>query len=79
VAAIRSTPTNVDSTLQTENIVFQNPATDEFTGRAGVLDFLRAYNLTVERAREVSNYMPVWAEFSIFEGGERGRAEAGPS
>ncbi len=77
VAAIRSIPTNVDSTLQTENIVFQNPATDEFTGRAGVFDFLRAYNLTVERAREVSNYMPVWAEFSIFEGGERGRADAG--
>jgi hypothetical protein len=81
VAAIRGTPTDVDGTTQTENIVFRATATDEFTGAAGVSDFLRAYNLSSQRAHEVSAYMPVWAEFSILEGGEQGRlaSEATPN
>ncbi len=73
VRAIRSVPTNVEATDQTENILFQRIATDEFTGRSGVFDFLRQYNLSVERAREISDFLPVWAEFAIVEGGDRGR------
>lgn len=73
VPAIRGTPTNLLGTSQTENILFRSPATDEFTGRSGVFHFLRAFNLTRDQALEVSDYLPVWAEFSIFEGGQRGR------
>lgn len=73
VATIRGVPTNLNGTEQTENIVFQTPATDEFTGRTGVFNFLRAFNLNTEQASLVSDYMPVWAEFSIYEGGQKGR------
>ena len=54
--------------MQRDNIVFDSLATVEFTGRSGVVDFLRALNLTVEQAREISDHLPVWAEFSVYEG-----------
>lgn len=73
VATIRGVPTNLNGTEQTENILFQTPATDEFTGRTGVFNFLRAFNMNSEQASQVSDYLPVWAEFSIYEGGQKGR------
>ena len=73
VTAIAETPTTTDGTNQCDNIVFQLPATEEFTGRSGVFDFMREYNLPLERAMEVSDHLPVWAEFSIYEGGTVGR------
>lgn len=73
VAAVRGIPTDLLGQTQTENILFQNPATDEFTGAAGVFHFLRAFNLTTDDARLVSDHLPVWAEFSIYEGGQQGR------
>ena len=63
------TPTNTLHTAQYDNILFQETATTEFTGRGGVLDFQRMYNLTLEQAERVSDHFPVWAEFSVFEGG----------
>jgi hypothetical protein len=53
--------------------LFTLPATQEFTGRGGVFDLIREYNLTVDEALEVSDHLPVWAEFSIYEGGQPGR------
>ena len=38
-----------------------------------MIDFLRSNNLSVESAREVSSYLPVWAEFRGREGIEPGR------
>jgi endonuclease/exonuclease/phosphatase family metal-dependent hydrolase len=70
---ISGTPTNVRNTAQYDNIVFHSQATREFSGRGGVYDFLRRYNLSLEEALEVSDHMPVWAEFSVYEGGEPGR------
>ncbi len=61
-------PTNTRQTLPSANLVFQLPASSEYTGRSGVLDFLREYNLTLEQALQVSEYLPVWAEFSVQEG-----------
>ena len=54
---------------QYDNILFSRVATTEFSGRGGVFDFLRQYNLTLEQALAVSDHLPVWAEFSIYEGG----------
>jgi hypothetical protein len=48
-------------------------------GRSGVLDFMRDGNLTLEEALEVSDHLPVWAEFSIFEGGTIGRVATRPN
>ncbi|MEQ8788620.1 MAG: endonuclease/exonuclease/phosphatase family protein [Pirellulaceae bacterium] len=70
---ISHTPTNVLQTAQYDNLVFQSASTREFTGRGGVFDFMREYNLTSEQAAEVSDHLPVWAEFHLYEGGQPGR------
>jgi endonuclease/exonuclease/phosphatase family metal-dependent hydrolase len=66
------TPTNTRHTAQYDNILFHQTATSEFTGRGGVFDFLREYNLTLQQAERVSDHLPVWAEFSVYEGGRSG-------
>ena len=75
---ISQTPTNTRQTSQYDNVVFHGRATTEFTGQAGVLDFMRRFNLTMDEALEVSDHMPVWCEFSIYEGGEPGRVATRP-
>jgi deoxyribonuclease-1-like protein len=75
-AAVTATPTNVRGTARTSNILFDRRATCEFTGRAGVTDVLRDLGLTVEGALEVSENLPVWAEFDAFEGGNPGFVQA---
>jgi endonuclease/exonuclease/phosphatase family metal-dependent hydrolase len=75
---ISGIPTNTRRNAQYDNVVFQSQATSEFTGRGGVFDFLREYNLSEEEAIEVSDHMPVWAEFSAYEGGQPGRIATRP-
>lgn len=62
--------TNTLRSEQLDNIVFTAHATTEFTGRAGVIDLVRDLNLTTQQATAVSDHLPVWAEFSVFEGGQ---------
>jgi endonuclease/exonuclease/phosphatase family metal-dependent hydrolase len=71
--AISAIPTNTAGTGQYDNILFHGSATSEFTGRNGIFDFLRKYNLTLEEAIEVSDHVPVWVEFYAHEGGPPGR------
>jgi deoxyribonuclease-1-like protein len=73
MAVIAGMPTNTRGTAQYDNILFTEQATREFTGRGGVFDFMREYNLSMEQAVQVSDHLPVWAEFSIYEGGQTGR------
>lgn len=75
---ISHTPTNVAQTAQYDNIVYHGPSTREFTGRGGVFDFMREYNLTLEEAKQVSDHLPVWAEFHLYEGGQPGRVASLP-
>ncbi len=75
---ISDVPTNTRGTKQYDNIVFHRQATREFIGRAGVFDMMREYNLTMDEALEVSDHLPVWAEFSVYEGGTPGRVAARP-
>jgi endonuclease/exonuclease/phosphatase family metal-dependent hydrolase len=70
---IAGMPTNTRGTSQYDNILFVAQATREFTGRGGVFDFMREYNLSLDQALQVSDHLPVWAEFSIYEGGQAGR------
>jgi endonuclease/exonuclease/phosphatase family metal-dependent hydrolase len=67
--AIAGTPTNTRGTKQYDNIVFKRWTTVEFTGKSGVLDLKTEFKLTDDQALEVSDHQPVWAEFSIYEGG----------
>lgn len=77
-AAISGIPTNTRGTSQYDNIIFDQTVTKEFTGRAGVYDYMREYNLSMQEALEVSDHMPVWAEFSAYEGGDPGRYATRP-
>jgi deoxyribonuclease-1-like protein len=65
-------PTTTRGTKMADNILFDRRATSEFTGRAEVFDMMREFELTVQAAAEISEHLPVWAEFSVFEGGPRG-------
>ena len=71
--ALIGIPTDVAGTRMLDEIVFSGPATVEFNGKVGAYDFLRQYNLSLEQALEVSEHLPVWAEFSTIEGAEPGR------
>lgn len=66
--AITDEPTDIAHRTQTDNIVFSESSTVEFTGRAKTFDFMRHYNLRMDDAIRISTKMPIWAEFSIFEG-----------
>ena len=76
-AIASSVPTNVEGTDQFDNIGFITTFTNEFTGRAGVLVFLREFNLNTASAAEISTHLPVSAELSVFEGGVPGRIANG--
>ena len=67
VLAMGSTTTNTRRTKQYDNIIFSQATTSEFTGDAGVLDLMRGFNLSEEAALEVSDHLPIWAEFSPYE------------
>jgi len=66
---LESTPTNVRMTAQYDNILLLLPASREYTGRSGVFDILRTFNLTQDEALQISDHNPVWASFSVREGG----------
>ena len=76
---ISGLPTNTRGTSQYDNMVFDRDATREFLGRGGVFDFMREYNLTIDEALEVSDHLPIWGEFSVYEGGTLGRVAARPA
>ncbi|MEM9410390.1 MAG: hypothetical protein AAGA30_04715 [Planctomycetota bacterium] len=74
VSAIEGTATNTRNDTQLDNLVFDPRATIEFTGKSGVFDFMKRFNLTLVDAMSISNRMPIWAEFSSVEGRLPGRA-----
>ncbi len=65
--AINGVPTNTLRTKCYDNLVFSRFATTEFSGRAGVYDMQSVFGLPQNVALEVSDHMPVWAEFSMWE------------
>jgi len=72
-AAVVDTPTTLSGIRHpVDNLFFHRRATTEFAGRAEVFDVMRAYDLTRRQAEEISDHLPVWAEFSSYEGGESG-------
>lgn len=78
--AIDGAPTNTRRDKSYDNIVFDSNATTEYVaGSAGVLDIVRQYNLTQDQALKVSDHLPIWAEFSVYEGGRPGSVAARPA
>ncbi|MEO9590701.1 endonuclease/exonuclease/phosphatase family protein [Rhodopirellula bahusiensis] len=60
-------PTNTLQTKTYDHLLIDSATTREFTGRAGVLDLKSALRITEEEALKVSDHMPVWAEFGVYE------------
>lgn len=69
---IHGEPTNARGTKSYDNIVYDSVATTEFTGTAGVLNMTEVFGISESETLEISDHMPVWAEFSKEEsGGQR--------
>ncbi len=60
-------PTNTRRNKIYDNILFDGQLTNEFTGRSGVFDMGGFLGLTREEELEISDHLPVWSEFSVFE------------
>jgi len=76
---ISGVPTNTRGNKQYDNMIYSKPATTELTGHGGVFDLIREFNLTMDEALLVSDHMPIWAEFSILEGGQAGQVAERPA
>lgn len=59
--------TNTRKNKAYDNILFQGQATQEYTGRWGVYDLERNLGLNRDQALQVSDHLPVWAEFRVWE------------
>lgn len=67
------TKTNTRQNKQYDNIVYNQRATIEFTGRSGVFNLMSELGRSSAEALKISDHMPVWAEFSVYENGRAGR------
>ncbi len=65
--AVHDTTTNTRHSKMYDNILFDRNRTAEFTGRWGVYDLESTFKLSREQALAVSDHLPVWAEFRIYE------------
>jgi endonuclease/exonuclease/phosphatase (EEP) superfamily protein YafD len=68
---VSGVPTNTRGSKTYDNILYARNATAEYTQQWGVVDFAREYQLTDQQALEVSDHRPIWAEFSVYEGGQQ--------
>jgi endonuclease/exonuclease/phosphatase family metal-dependent hydrolase len=76
---VRYVATSTAGDAQPDNVLIDSIATSEFSGEAGVLDFMKICNLTLAEAQMVSDHLPVWAEFYVHENTRPGRvARANP-
>jgi deoxyribonuclease-1-like protein len=73
-ALISGLPTTVRGANLLDNILLDRRATSEFTGRVEVVDMIREFDLTISEAQNISEHLPIWAEFSVHEGGRPGHA-----
>jgi deoxyribonuclease-1-like protein len=70
---VRGVYTNTRQSSLYDNIVVHQPSTAEFSGRWGVYNVEQVHKLTRDQALQVSDHLPVWAEFSAYESASPGR------
>ena len=66
---VHGEPTNTRQTKSYDNIVFSRTPTTEFTGQSGIVNLQQEFQLSQEQALKVSDHYPIWAEFTVTEGG----------
>jgi endonuclease/exonuclease/phosphatase family metal-dependent hydrolase len=70
---VRNLFTNTRQDALYDNFILHQPSTAEFTGRWGVFNFQQAFKLSLDQALQVSDHLPIWAEFSAYESTTPGR------
>ena len=73
---LKSVATNVRQTEMYDNIIIHEPSTTEYAGVSGVFDIRRELNLTnlsPTDLEQISDHLPVYAEFSALETDGTGR------
>ncbi|GIW96853.1 MAG: deoxyribonuclease [Pirellulaceae bacterium] len=66
-AIVRDLPTNTRGTKTLDNIVLAPEATREFTSRYGVIELASWFQISADEALQISDHLPVWAEFTTVE------------
>ena len=79
VYTVHAEPTNTRGTESYDNVVFDRLATSEWTGAAGIVSLQQEFGLSMEQAIDVSDHLPVWAEFDVQEHGAQIPLAALPS
>jgi deoxyribonuclease-1-like protein len=74
--AVSGVPTNTRRNKTYDNIIFDQAATAEYSGRWGVLDLQNTFGLSLDKALEVSDHNPVWATFRPWESRQMAAADA---
>jgi deoxyribonuclease-1-like protein len=69
--AISGAATNTHGTKLYDNILFDTRATTEYLGQAGVWDLMSEFHLSMKQTLAISDHLPIWAEFSLYEGGRQ--------
>ena len=59
--------TNINRTKTNDHILIDRNVTTEYSELMGVIDFQQDLRLTEQQANEVSDHLPLWAEFDIYE------------
>lgn len=67
--AVSNIANMVQSSALADNILFDRRATIEYVGASGVYDLARPLKLTPDQTLEITRHLPVWAKFSVYEGG----------
>ncbi len=67
MALIDGVPTNTRKNKTLDNILVDQQATREFTGRAGTIDLEQMFQIQLGDAERISDHLPVWAEFTANE------------
>jgi hypothetical protein len=70
--------TNTRQNKAYDNILFHRQATAEFTGRWGVVELTSVLGISLDDALLISDHLPVWAEFSVWESPGQTRVASGP-
>ena len=76
--AINGVMTNTRQSKAYDNILFHHQQTGEFTGRWGVFSLEHVFGLSQSEALKVSDHLPVWAEFHVWEAPSQARFAGQP-
>jgi hypothetical protein len=75
---VRGVYTNTRQSKLYDNIIVHQQSTAEFSGRWGVFNIEQSFKLNRDQALQVSDHLPVWAEFSAYESTAPGRVATRP-